>query len=185
MNILLSERLNKIGSDIMITDYVGNIVDLLINKPQPYKIIYDAQADYWIIAPAFKYIHQVMMDKAWRDGWYTNQEDFLSIFCIGRIDHHSGVQYFQAGVDIHDCVEEMTDDQFNLISDRVETDECYVYNWLYCLVFIPNTMNDYESRRITYGDGYGYDYDLPTGKLFTRGFELYDLPELEARVEDL
>lgn len=180
--IYLGEAIHRLSPDIFISDYVGNIVDLLENKPKLYKIIYDAQADLWLIGDGEKLIHMDMMEKAWKDGWYENQYDFLSMFVLGRITNRDGDRYFFAGFDSHELPESERDD--SLISDRVDKDEDFVYSWLYCFVFVP-----YEgawgacTSADTYGDDYTTQVYTDKGALLMRDFDIEDIPELASRLK--
>lgn len=52
----ISESVEKID-DILVFDYVGDVVNLLLNKPRPYRICYDPQNDVYGVGDAYKYIH--------------------------------------------------------------------------------------------------------------------------------
>lgn len=58
----IQERLEKHDSGIIITDYVGDIVNLLINKPKPYRIVYDTVYDIYGIGDAYNFIHGDIQD---------------------------------------------------------------------------------------------------------------------------
>lgn len=53
----LQERLERHDSGIIITDYVGDVVNLLINKPKPYRIVYDTVFGVYGIGDAYNFIH--------------------------------------------------------------------------------------------------------------------------------
>ena len=66
MKLKILERLQKLGSDMFITDYAGDIVNLLVNKQKEYRFLYDAQADLYMICNAFDYIHSEMVEQAFK-----------------------------------------------------------------------------------------------------------------------
>ena len=58
----VQEKLEKHDSGIIITDYVGDVVNLLINKPKPYRIVYDTVFDVYGIGDAYNFIHGDIQD---------------------------------------------------------------------------------------------------------------------------
>ena len=56
----LNESLEEIASGTYCTDYVGDIVNWLLNKPKPYRILYDKKYDVWCIADAMQNTHKDM-----------------------------------------------------------------------------------------------------------------------------
>lgn len=103
---------------MFITDYVGNIVDLVKNKTDTYRILYDSKIDKYIIANSYDYTHYEMLRTAYNNGYYIDVADYIENVSDGL---HS---YFHDGVygDKHD-------------KDRVIV--CYIVypdsgtNWLY------------------------------------------------------
>lgn len=91
-NIPIFEKLNRLGSDMFITDYVGNIVDLVKNKTDTYRILYDSKIDKYIIASSYDYTHFEMLKKAHDEGYYIDIEDYIDNVSDGL---HS---YFHDGV---------------------------------------------------------------------------------------
>lgn len=65
----LNEKLESIGSGIYCTDYVGNIADLLLNKPKAYRILYDSYFDIWCIADANTWTHDAMAKEMFGSGY--------------------------------------------------------------------------------------------------------------------
>lgn len=77
MKLRIREGVKKLGSDMFITDYARDIVKLLVNKPKPYRFLYDAQADIYMICDAWDHIHSDMVVTAFENGWYIDQKDFV------------------------------------------------------------------------------------------------------------
>jgi hypothetical protein len=62
---------------MFITDYIGNIVDLIKNKTDTYRILYDSKIDKYIIANSYDYTHYEMLRKAYDSGYYLDIEDYI------------------------------------------------------------------------------------------------------------
>lgn len=181
MKLKINERLQKLSSDMFITDYAGDIAQLLVNKPKPYRFLYDAQADLYMICDAWDHIHMDMVDKAFRSGWYEDQKDFLND-TIGFYNRGMYQDYFSFGTDIIELDEDdpwVTPDQF---SDRVESDDNYIYPWIYCFGFLPNGSNDENDLT---RDGYNHKYEFEFGTVYTRDFDLSDCEELQRALNRL
>ena len=91
-NILLIEKLQKLGSDMFITDYIGNVVDLVKNKTDQYRILYDSKIDKYIIANGYEHTHFDMLRTAYDNGYYIELQDYIDNVSDGL---HS---YFSDGV---------------------------------------------------------------------------------------
>ena len=181
MKLKINERLQKLGSDMFITDYAGDIAQLLVNKPKPYRFLYDAQADLYMICDAWDHIHMDMVDKAFRSGWYEDQKDFLND-TIGFYNRGMYQDYFSFGTDPIGIDEDdpwVTPDQF---SDRVESDDNYIYPWIYCFGFLPNGSKDEQDLT---RDGYNHKYEFEFGTVYTRDFDLSDCEELQRALNRL
>ena len=59
-SVSLDERLEEIENGTYCTDYVGDIVNWLLNKPKPYRMLKDSYFDIWCIADANKTTHRDM-----------------------------------------------------------------------------------------------------------------------------
>lgn len=77
MVTLLIERLKRLGHDMFITDYAGNIVDLVKNKTDVYRVLYDSKIDKYIIASGYDYTHFEMLRKAYDEGYYIEVDDYI------------------------------------------------------------------------------------------------------------
>ena len=78
MITLVNEKLTRLGNDMFITDYVGNIVDLVKNKTDTYRILYDSKIDKYIIANSYDYTHYEMLRRAYDEGYYIDVEDYIT-----------------------------------------------------------------------------------------------------------
>lgn len=173
MKLKIREKLQKLSSDMFITDYAKDIVNLLVNKPKEYRFLYDAQADLYMICDAWEHIHMDMMNKAFQGGWYEDQKDFLNN-TIGFYNRRMYQDYFSFGTDSIEYSDGdwVTPDQF---SDRVESDDDYIYPWIYCFGFLPNDSKDEQDLT---RDGYNHKYEFEFGTIYTRDFELSECKDL-------
>jgi len=57
----IKESIEKVD-DILVFDYVGDLVNILLNKPKPYRICYDPKNDIYGLGDAYKYIHGYIED---------------------------------------------------------------------------------------------------------------------------
>jgi hypothetical protein len=70
MKLRINESLQKLdGGNVLLTDYAGDIANLLVNKPKSYRILYNKHDDVYLIADAMDYIHEEMTEVALNDGW--------------------------------------------------------------------------------------------------------------------
>jgi hypothetical protein len=173
-NNVLKERLQKLGSDMFITDYAGDIVNLLVNKPKAYRFLYDAQADLYMICDAWDYIHMDMMKQAFKDGWYITQKEFIEDWIC---DYYSGiaVDYWDAAV--NSVIEFDEDDERDFSLINCDYDDSYIYPWVYCFGFIPNDDKDDDST--LRNDGYENSYKFSFGTVYTRNFDLSECDEMK------
>jgi len=182
MKLHIQERLQKLGSDMLITDYAGDIANLCANKPKEYRILYDAQADLYMICGAWDHIHIDMIKEAFRSGWYEDQKQFIQTN-IGFYNRGMGVDYFSFGTESIGLDEYDEDDfDLSLFSDKVNRDDNYIYPWIYCFGFLPP---DSKSANDLTKDGYNHKYKFSFGTLFTRDFELSETPELKQAFDRL
>lgn len=173
----LKERLQKLGSDMFITDYAGDIVNLLVNKPKAYRFLYDAQADLYMICDAWDYIHLDMVKQAFKEGWYESQKDFINEFvCSYNRRYADG--YFDMAVNFGFEFDEYDGLDFSLISDAVSRDDSNIYPWIYCFGFVPNNANEDDDSTLR-SDGYENSYKFSFGTVYTRDFDLSECDEMK------
>lgn len=145
----LNENLEEIAGGTYCTDYVGDIVNWLLNKPKPYRILYDKKYDVWCIADAMQSTHKDM-----------SIDMFDSDYLYGVANDLDGdIQKFREEGNFNDGY----------------TDAEVYSEWLFdnrlmkgCF-FIPNNMNyrDYEESGF-----YSVNIPITTGNIFvTRASE--------------
>lgn len=146
INESLNERLEKMG-DCFITKSPYDIVNLFKNKPKEYRVLYDKNIDMYMIGDAESVTHYDMIQKAYKDAYYYNMEDFIQDLG-GTIDNYTemGQSGYWDGED---------DENFDA--------------YLWYIVFSPN--EEWELGT----DGYNKRYDYPFGHVFTRGCDLSEI----------
>lgn len=173
----INERLQRLGSDMFITDYAGDIVNLLVNKPKAYRFLYDAQADLYMICDAWDYIHLEMIEQAFNEGWYVDQEYFCNAFTGGFNNKTAYNSYFSCGIELTP-IDDISEAELELISDNVDKDESYMYPWIYCFGFVPNDSDEDDGTTLR-SDGYENSYKLSFGTVYTRDFDLSECGEMK------
>lgn len=151
IRLALDERLEKIDGGF-ITTSAYDIVNLLKNKPKDYRILYDNRIKMYMIGDANNLIHHQLMERAFKQGYYYSQENFMKEFC-GGYDTYSLYNYQDLGQSGYwDGEPEENFDSF-----------------LWYIVFSPKD-------EWTLGtDGYDKRYDYPFGHVFTRGCDLSEI----------
>ena len=173
MKLRIRETLRSLSNDCYITSDAMDIAKMCLNKKEPFRILYDAQTNYYMIGNAWDFIHMNLLDKAFKNGWYDSQKDLCDEF-IGYFSRNSSTDYWTRGTELVYLDEEELDT--SLLSNRVDKDENNIYPWLYCFGFIPNGE---EGKRDLQKDGYNHHYYYSFGDLYTRDFELHEVPDLE------
>ena len=141
--VQLNEKLEEVADSTYVTDSATDIANWLINKPKPYRIIYDKKYDVWCIADAMKQTHKDMsIDLFDSDYLYGVAKDLDSDIETMRKDFNSG--YTDAEV--------YSDFQF---------DHYYIKG----LFFIPKNMNyhDYEESGF-----YSHEVPITSGTIFVQ-----------------
>ena len=78
IKIIIEESMKKLDNgNILLFDYVSNVVDLLRNKPMAYRIVYDKFDDVYLVAKASDYVHSDMTECALNEGYLPKTEEFM------------------------------------------------------------------------------------------------------------
>ena len=78
ITIKIEESMKKLDNgNILLFDYVGNVVDYLRNKPKAYRIVYNKYDDIYLIAYAMDYVHSDMTECAIEEGYLPKTEEFM------------------------------------------------------------------------------------------------------------
>lgn len=79
IKIIIEESMKKLDNgNILLFDYVSNVVDLLRNKPMAYRIVYDKFDDVYLVAKAEDYVHSDMIECALNEGYLPKTEEFMN-----------------------------------------------------------------------------------------------------------
>lgn len=119
----IKESLKKLDNDILFTDYFGDIANLILNKPKPYRIIYNQFDDVYIIADAQSVIHEEMTETALNQGYLPKTQELLN-------KTHMDIDEFDANNsdNIIFLTDESITDEFGSYSDKYATAE-YGYEY--------------------------------------------------------
>lgn len=173
MKLSIRETFRNLSNDTYITSDPMDIAKKCRDTQQPYRILYDAQTDLYMIGGAWDIIHMNLMQSAFSQGWYDSQRKFIEEF-VGYYSRRSAVDYWARGIESTDLEDEELDT--SLLSDKVAKDEEYIYPWLYCYGFLP--VGNEDANDLT-KDGYNHEYEYSFGTLYTRDFEISETPDLE------
>lgn len=79
LKLYIKESMKKLDDgNILLFDYVGNVVDLLRNKSRAYRIVYNKFDDIYLIARAEDYVHSDMTECALDEGYLPKTEEFMN-----------------------------------------------------------------------------------------------------------
>ena len=93
---LIQESLKQIYDNCFVTDYVGDVRNLLINKPKPYRIAYDRNNDIYAIGDAERYTHTDIIRNIVKSGYiYEINKNFDSE--LSEIRNYYGKSYSDYG----------------------------------------------------------------------------------------
>ena len=144
--VKIDENLEEIAPSTYCTDNAKDIANWIVNKPKPYRILYDVKYDIWCIADALAQTHRDMSidmfdtDTKYLYGYARDLDnDIIKMRQIG--DYNNG----------------WTDAE-------VYSDFQFEHRNLVGMIFIPNNMNyrDYEESGF-----YENQTRLTTGTMFT------------------
>lgn len=76
IEIKILESFKKLD-DIIITDYAGDVLNLFLNKPKAYRVVYVPQDDLYLLGNALNNIHKDIIIKALDAGWLPNLQSYL------------------------------------------------------------------------------------------------------------
>ena len=139
----IKESLKELDNNLFITEYVGDMVNLLINKPKPYRIIYNDLDNVYIIADAISYIHPNMLRVAINQGWLPNTKEKLEHSNMDIIDYS-----MKFGKNIMFLPTSEIDNAFNDQKERYDTFEYFnEYPILTGSIFTKTKNGDYYLER--------------------------------------
>ena len=147
MKLELKERLEVLDNGMIVTDYAGDIVKLLINKPKNYRITYDNNIDLWTIVDSMKMEHREMAEYVAKSGFVDLSPD--------KKYHGWSLKEIRS--------------EFDYDSDY---DDCEAYadfwfgqRYIVGCIFVPDNA-DFNDKYA--GMFYSYDLKIPTGTIYSR-----------------
>jgi hypothetical protein len=93
----LTEKLSQISNNLYCTDYVGNVADLILNKPKAYRLLYDSYFDIWCIADANNWTHDKMAKEMFGSG-YVEENSTNQAFTSFMYDAYKWLEKYLKGV---------------------------------------------------------------------------------------
>lgn len=141
MKIRIKEGLEVLENGITVTDYVGDIVNFLINKPKNYRVVYDSNIDLWAIIDSTRMTHAMIIEYLAKSGF---------------------VDFRKVGIDrIRD-----EDEDYDGYEDyEVYCDYYYgLKRKVAGLIFVPNNSTFTDTYA---GEMYEYPTEITTGTIYT------------------
>ena len=141
------EKLEEIASGTYCTGSTNEIVSWLLNKPKPYRLLYDKVLDVWCIADATKNVHKDMAIDMFDSGYLYNNPEHIDIDAY--------------------VLNMRKDRRFNDGYTDAEVYSDYSFKNIYLLgcFFIPN---GYEYRDYEESGFYSVRTKITTGTIFTQ-----------------
>ena len=147
----LTERLEEICRSTYATDSAQDIANWIVNKPKPYRILYDRYYDVWVIADANDQTHSDMAIDLFDSGYLYGVAKDLDgdIKRIRNDESNSRGDYYNSGWTDAEVYQDYGFDHYQLKG----------------LIFIPYGMEyrDYEESGF-----YSYKKNISTGTIFTQ-----------------
>ena len=76
----LNESVHQVANHgDLICDYVGNVRDLLINKPEDYRIIYVPDDDIYVLGDSWSVVHLDMFNDDWEFGEFPKAQELVEM----------------------------------------------------------------------------------------------------------
>ena len=147
----LTERLEEICRSTYATDSAQDIANWIVNKPKPYRVLYDRYYDVWVIADANDQTHSDMAIDLFDSGYLYGVAKDLDgdIKRIRNDESNSRGDYYNSGWTDAEVYQDYGFDHYQLKG----------------LIFIPYGMEyrDYEESGF-----YSYKKNISTGTIFTQ-----------------
>lgn len=143
---------------MIFTDSPYTIRDYCVNRPDAYRILYDANIDLYMLCDASLYIHWNLIQQAFNLGYYSelkNDEDLDPI-----------VREYVASRDLFNYTDLGVDGCYEGDDGIVEFGQYLMY-----AIWVPKGMTEDEIENSPSRDGYDDEFKFPAGSLFTRGLD--------------
>ena len=166
-SISLKESLGELlNGEAFITDSSYQVRDLLMNKPKPYRILYDSNIDSYMICDANDWIHHDMLEDAFKRGYYLKAgkdpkiDEKVRGYINNFLHHYHSYIYNYADLG-HDGYYWTVDENEN----EIEKD---IGQYLLYIVFVPSGVDEEDVAYSPSSDGYDEEYYYTFGTIYTR-----------------
>lgn len=153
----LNESLEQLPNGV-ITDSPYDILNLLTNKSKPYRILYDANIDKYMIGDAWDTIHLKLLEDAIKQGYYSDNQKVKDI--LNELVYMQGYTTRDLLLAVPNYFDTGTDGEYNV--------EPNIDPYLIVMFYLPNAEDNGEAIE----DGYDKQYNGKTGTIYTRGSDL-------------
>ena len=144
---------------MIFTDSPYTIRDYCVNRPDAYRILYDANIDMYMLCDASLHIHWDLVQQAFDLGYYSelkNDEDLDPV-----------IREYVADRDLFNYTDLGVGGFYDGDDGMVEFGQYLMY-----AIWVPNGINEDEIDNSPSSDGYDDEFEFPAGSLFTRGLDL-------------
>ena len=143
---------------MIFTDSPYTIRDYCINRPNAYRILYDANIDLYMLCDASLHIHWDLINQAFDLGYYSEFKDNSDIDPV--------VLEYLMDRDLFNYTDIGCDGFYDNGDECIEIGQYLMY-----AIRVPKGMNEDEIDNSPSSDGYDDEFEFPTGSLFTRGLD--------------
>ena len=155
----LNESLEQLPNGF-ITDSPYDVLNLLTNKSKPYRILYDANIDKYMIGDAWDTIHLKLLEEAIKQGYYSDNQKVKDV--LNELVYMQGYTTRDLLLAVPNYFDTGTDGEYNI--------EPNINPYLIVMFYLPNAEDNGEAIE----DGYDKQYKGKVGTIYTRGSDLED-----------
>ena len=143
---------------MIFTDSPYTIRDYCVNRPDAYRILYDANIDLYMLCDASTYIHWDLITQAYDLGFYSELKTDETIDEV--------IREYIADRDLFNYTDIGCDGFYDNGDDCIELGQYLMY-----AIWVPKGMTEDEIENSPSSDGYNDEFEFPAGSLFTRGLD--------------
>lgn len=143
---------------MIFTDSPYTIRDYCINRPNAYRILYDANIDLYMLCDASLHIHWDLINQAYDLGFYSELKTDETIDEV--------IREYIADRDLFNYTDIGCDGFYDNGDDCIELGQYLMY-----AIWVPKGMTEDEIENSPSSDGYDDEFEFPAGSLFTRGLD--------------
>lgn len=143
---------------MIFTDSPYTIRDYCVNRPNAYRILYDANIDLYMLCDASLHIHWDLINQAYDLGFYSELKTDETIDEV--------IREYIADRDLFNYTDIGCDGFYDNGDDCIELGQYLMY-----AIWVPKGMTEDEIENSPSSDGYDDEFEFPTGSLFTRGLD--------------